>query len=79
MHYEIPYGAKELPILVSVGAGLCFAWKELFSPAIIVAPFGGHWGNFIARFIMLIFVMCIWPAVIMKTCNSKSTSKATTA
>jgi len=66
IHYEIPFESKNLPLLVCVGAAITFAWKELFGPATVVAAFGGHWGNFIARFIMLIFAMCVWPVVIKK-------------
>ncbi|WP_035784912.1 phosphatase PAP2 family protein [Butyrivibrio sp. MC2021] len=66
LHYEIPVGHKNLPILVCVGAGLLFAWKELFAPAIIVDFLGGHWGNFVARFIMLLLAICVWPMFIKK-------------
>ena len=66
LHYEIPQGAAALPILTCIGAALMFAWVEFFSPATIVAAFGGHWGNMIARGIMVIFAMCIWPVVIKK-------------
>jgi undecaprenyl-diphosphatase len=69
IHYEIPVGAKNLPMLVSVGVAITFAWKEYFGPATVGAAFGGHWGNFIARFIMLIFAMCCWPLVIKKEAN----------
>ncbi len=64
IHYEIPYSSRNLPLLVCIGAAIAFAWKEYFGPATIVTAFGGLWGNFIARFIMLIFAMCIWPLVI---------------
>ena len=70
IHYEIPFGTKELPLLVSVGAALALAWKEYFAPATVVAAFGGHWGNFIGRLLMLLFAMCVWPIVIAKTCRS---------
>ncbi len=66
IHYEIPVGSKNLPMLVCVGAAIAFAWKELFAPATIVAAFGGHWGNFIARCIMMLFAVCVWPLVIRK-------------
>ncbi|MCR5404233.1 MAG: phosphatase PAP2 family protein [Butyrivibrio sp.] len=66
LHYRIPVGAKNLPILVCVGTGLLFSWKEYFGPATFVLAFGGHWGNFIARFVMLIFAMIVWPVVIQK-------------
>ena len=69
LHYEIPVGSPQLPILTCVGIAILFAWKELFAPATIVAAFGGHWGNLIARFIMVLFAMCIWPAVIQKECS----------
>lgn len=66
IHYEIPVGASNLPILVCVGAAFAFSWKEYLGPATFVLAFGGHWGNLIARFIMLLFAMCIWPVVIQK-------------
>ena len=69
IHYEIPFGAKNLPALVCVGAAITMAWKDLFAPATIVLAFGGHWGNFIARFLMLIFAMVVWPLVIRKECK----------
>lgn len=69
IHYEIPFGARNLPALVCVGAAITMAWKDLFAPATIVLAFGGHWGNFIARFLMLIFAMIVWPLVIRKECK----------
>ena len=68
LHYEIPTGekAKNLPVLVAVGAGLLFAWKEWFGPATITAMFGVHIGNFITRCIMLLFALIVWPIVIQK-------------
>ena len=69
IHYEIPFGARNLPVLVCVGAAITMAWKDLFAPATIVLAFGGHWGNFIARFLMLIFAMVVWPLVIRKECK----------
>lgn len=69
IHYEIPFGSKNLPVLVCVGAAITMAWKDLFAPATIVLAFGGHWGNFIARFLMLIFAMVAWPLVIKKECK----------
>ena len=69
IHYEIPFGSKNLPVLVCVGAAITMEWKDLFAPATIVLAFGGHWGNFIARFLMLIFAMVVWPLVIRKECK----------
>lgn len=71
LHYEIPEGSSALPILTCTGAAIMFAWKEFFAPATIVAAFGDHWGNMIARFIMVFFAICIWPAVIKKECMSE--------
>ncbi len=69
IHYEIPEGSNNLPLLVAVGVGLTFAWKEYFGPATFGLVFGGHWGNFLCRFIMLFFAMTIWPIVIRKNCD----------
>ncbi len=72
LHYEIPVNSSSLPILACIGGALMFAWKELFAPATVVAAFGGHWGNFIARGLMVFFAICIWPAVIKKECRVKA-------
>lgn len=71
LKYEIPTGAADLPILTCIGAALMFGWKELFAPATIVAALGGHWGNMVARGIMVLFAMSVWPMVITKVCGSK--------
>ena len=73
MHFEIPEGAKNLPILVTVGVAITFSWKEYFGPATFGAAFGGHWGNFIVRLIMLLFAMIVWPIVITKSCKAENT------
>ena len=72
LKYEIPVGAPELPILTCTGAAIMFGWKEFFAPATIVAAFGSHWGNMIARGLMVLFAMCIWPMFITKTCSERN-------
>ena len=69
IHYEIPAGSKNLPILGFVGFIIAFSWKVYFAPATLVAAFGGHWGNLIARFILWVFVIAIWPVFIRKWAN----------
>ena len=66
IRYEIPAGAKNLPILGFVGFLIAFSWKEYFAPATLVAGLGGHWGNLTARFILWFFVVAIWPIFIRK-------------
>ncbi len=75
LHYEIPVGDKNLPMLTVAGAAVLFAWKEWFAPATIVAAFGGHWGNFIARMIMVFFAICIWPLLIQAECGDLRTQR----
>ena len=72
LHYQIPVGAPNLPILAVTGAGIMFAWKTWFAPATIVAGLGSHWGNFIARLIMVFFAMTIWPVVIRRLCPANA-------
>ena len=72
IRYEIPQGSSALPILACVGFALCFAWKELLAPATIVVWLGGHWGNFLARFLLLVLAIIVWPLVIRKTCSAKT-------
>ncbi len=71
IRYEIPTGAKNLPILGFVGFMIAFSWKEYLAPATLVQVFGGHWGHFIARFIMWVFVVALWPLVIKKFADRK--------
>lgn len=71
IRYEIPQGSKALPILSCVGFGLMLAWKELLAPATITPLLGGHWGNLVAHFLMVMFAVTIWPLVIRKTCSAK--------
>ena len=66
IHYEIPTGSKNLPILGFVGFLIAFAWKEYFAPATFVAALGGHWGNLVSRFILWFFVVAVWPVFIRK-------------
>ena len=78
IHYEIPEGRASLPILTCIGFAIMFAWKELFAPATLVPALGGHWGNMLARGLMVLFAMIVWPLVITKVCTSeKSSDKAT--
>ena len=74
-HYEIPHGSANLPVLTWVGFAILFAWKEWFAPATIVAAFGGHWGHFISRCIMLLFGIVGWPLVIRKVCGAPVTER----
>lgn len=66
IRYEIPSGAKNLPMLGFVGFLIAFAWREFFASGTIVAALGGHWGNFTARFILYFFVLAIWPVFLRK-------------
>ena len=69
IHFVIPAGSPNLPILTVLGFMLMSAWKSWFAPATVVAAFGSHWGHMIARFIMVMFAMTIWPLVIRKHCG----------
>ncbi len=48
LHYEIPVGSPQLPMLACSGAAIMFAWSEWFGRATVIAAFGGHWGNLLA-------------------------------
>ena len=66
IHYEIPAGNPRLPVLACVGAGIMFSWKEYFAGATLVAAFGGHWGNFLSMFVMVLFGLVLYPIILMK-------------
>lgn len=79
IRYEVPEGSSALPILSCVGFALMFAWKELLAPATIVPALGGHWGNLIARCLMVLFAVAVWPLVIRKTCALKAAAESKSA
>ena len=70
LKYRIPAGKAQLPMLTCIGAAIMFGWKEWFAPATVTAALGGHWGNMVSRFIMVIFAMTISPMVITKICEN---------
>ena len=66
IHYEIPFGYKNLPILASVSVTLLFIWKTYFEKATIIPLLGGHWGNLVSRFGMTFIGLTLIPYLIMK-------------
>ena len=74
---EILQGSEALPISACVEFALLFVWKELFAPAAIVPILGGDWGNLLARFLMVLFAVAVWPSVITKTSSAKSKAEQT--
>lgn len=77
VHFEIPKCSPRLPILSCVGFALMFAWKKLFAPAMIVPLLGGHWGNLLAKMILVVFAFTVWPLVINKACGGKDEFSST--
>ena len=66
IHYEINFNSRYLPVLTGVGVLLMMAWNSLFAPAIMIRAFGVQWGNYLGKFVLLIFATIIWPLVIRK-------------
>ena len=67
IHYEIPFGYKNLPIQAGVSVALLFIWKAYFEKATIIPALGGHWGNLISRFGMVFIGLTLIPYLIMKS------------
>ena len=67
IHYEIPYGYKNLPVQAGVSVTLLFVWKTYFEKATVIPVFGGHWGNLISRFGMTFIGLTLIPYLIMKS------------
>ena len=66
IHYEIPFGAKNLPLLTASGFMIALAWKSFLAKAIVILAFGSLWGNLLKYFILWIFVIAVWPIFIRK-------------
>jgi len=76
IHFEIPTGAKNLPILGFVGIMLAYGWQNFFGPATVVAAFGSHWGNMVSYFILWVLAVAVWPLVIRKFANDEGKAPA---
>ena len=76
VHFRVPKGAALLPLLVGVGLGILYGWKYYFANATVILLFGKHWGNLLARFLMVFFAVVIWPLVIRRFCGDSAEDTA---
>ena len=76
IHYEIPFGYKNLPIQAGVSVALLFIWKAYFEKATIIPALGGHWGNLISRFGMVFIGLTLIPYLIMKSARESQQNAA---
>ena len=76
IRYTVPAGAPLLPLLSGIGVAIIYAWKYYFADATIVALMGPHWGNLVARFILVFFGLVIWPMVIRSFCGEQARQAA---
>lgn len=63
IHYKVPAGHKNLPLLVAVGLGLLFSWRTYFGSSMITL-FGSHWGLFMSSFVMAFLGIVVVPVII---------------
>lgn len=69
IHYEIPQGSKNLPLLVGIGILIAMSLELYLCPAFFVVPFGAHWGSLISKMFVYIFAIAIYPPLITKFAN----------
>lgn len=74
IHFRVPKEAKLLPLLVGIGLGILYGWKYYFAGATVILLLGKHWGNLLARFLMVFFAVALWPMVIRRFCGDPSES-----
>lgn len=76
IHYEIPKGYTNLPVVSGVSVALLFIWKHYFEKATIIPALGGHWGNLISRFGMVMCGIVVIPIIIMKCAAADEASES---
>ena len=64
--YEIPEDSKNLPMLGFIGVVIVLSWKEYMGSAIFAGLLGDNWGNFVARFLLSILAIAVYPVLIKK-------------
>ena len=71
IHYEVPVGHPNLPVLGTVSVVTLFVWKTYFEKVTLVAALGGHWGNFVSCFLIVFVALTIMPILIMKSTETQ--------
>lgn len=66
VHYQVPECEKNLPILGFIGVVIVLSWKEFMGSAIFCGMLGDNWGSFVARCIMMLFAVALYPMLIKK-------------
>ena len=69
IHFRVPKHSPLLPLMAGIGLGIAFSWKNYFAGATVIPLLGPHWGNLAARWIMVFFVVAIWPLAIRRFCG----------
>lgn len=64
--HEIPVGYANLPVISGVSVALLFIWKHYFEKVTIIPVLGGHRGNLISRFGLVMCGVVVIPIFIMK-------------
>lgn len=66
IRYEIPKDSAYLSILTCVGIAIVYSWQSYFAGAVLGLFLESQWRNFATLAVTVIFVMAVWPMMIMK-------------
>ena len=75
VHYEIPHGHKNLPMLAGVGVGIVFCWYTYLRKAVFYVMLGADWGGFVSTMLMMIFAVAVYPLIIRHYTKEESEIK----
>ena len=71
IHYEVPVGHPNLPVLGTVSVVILYIWRSYFGKVTVIASLGTHWGNFISFFLIPFVALTIMPILIMKSTRTQ--------
>ena len=75
VHYEIPHGHKNLPMLAGVGVGIVFCWNTYLRKSVFYVMLGADWGGFVSTMLMMIFAVAVYPLIIRHYTKEESEIK----
>lgn len=72
VQYEIPAGARILPLLTGCGILIMMAWNSIIGPTLFIGLLGECWANFFYCLTFNLIGIVLYPMIISKMCREEA-------